>query len=268
VDGDEVRLTQVLANLLNNAAKYTDAGGSVEVESRREGEWAIVDVRDSGIGLSAHQLPRLFEMFAQVDSSHARAGGGLGIGLALAQRLAHMHGGSVLAQSDGLGQGSTFSIQLPLWHATSGAQSSPAHDRQQPVEALRVLVVDDNHDAADSLGMLLSALGVEVNIAYDGASALASAAQWSPAAILLDLGMPGMDGWEVARPLRRDPAMKEVKLIALTGWGQDEDRKRTESAGFDHHIIKPVDFALLQKLLASIHAGVTTGREEGPVRTF
>ncbi|WP_250481314.1 ATP-binding protein [Caballeronia sp. GAOx1] len=260
VDGDEVRLTQVLANLLNNAAKYTDAGGSVEVESRAEGEWAIVNVRDSGIGLSAHQLPRLFEMFAQVDSSHARAGGGLGIGLALAQRLTQMHGGSVLAQSDGLGQGSTFSIQLPLWHATSGAKSSSEHDRQQRVEALRVLVVDDNHDAADSLGMLLSAVGVEVNIAYDGASALATAAQWSPAAVLLDLGMPGMDGWEVARQLRRDPAMKDVKLIALTGWGQDEDRKRTESAGFDHHIVKPVDFALLQKLLASIHGGVTTGR--------
>ncbi|BBQ00282.1 hypothetical protein BSFA1_54100 [Burkholderia sp. SFA1] len=260
VDGDEVRLTQVIANLLNNAAKYTDAGGSVEVESRREGEWAVVDVRDSGVGLSPEQLPRLFEMFAQVDTAHARSGGGLGIGLALSQRLTQMHGGSVSAHSDGLGQGSTFSVRLPLRHARSRALSSPEQDGQHALGGLRVLVVDDNHDAADSLGMLLSALGTEVRVVYDGASALASAAEWTPSAVVLDLGMPILDGWEVARRFRRDPALKDIKLIALSGWGQDEDRERTASAGFDHHLIKPADFSSLQRLLASIQGNAMTNR--------
>jgi signal transduction histidine kinase len=259
VDGDAVRLTQIVANLLNNAAKYTDAGGSVEVESRREGTWAVVEVRDSGIGLSPDQIPRLFEMFSQIDTARKRSGGGLGIGLALAQRLAQMHGGMASARSDGLGQGSTFSVRLPLLQATVSTQVESQRSREQSLDAQRVLVVDDNEDAADSLGMLLLTLGAEVRVVYDGASALASAAEWRPSVVLLDLGMPAMDGWEVARRLRRDPAVKDSKLIALTGWGQNKDRERTESAGFDHHLIKPVDIDELQALLASVHASIKAG---------
>jgi signal transduction histidine kinase len=260
VDGDEVRLTQVVGNLLNNAAKYTDAEGSIEVESRRECEWAVIEVRDSGIGLSPEQVSRLFEMFAQVDTARGRAGGGLGIGLVLAQRLTQMHGGIVLARSDGLGQGSTFSVRLPVLNVKSVEQIRPQPPLPQSVEALRVLVVDDNRDAADSLGILLGALGAEVRVVYDGASALASAAGWIPSAVLLDLGMPVIDGWEVARRIRRDPVLRHIKLIALTGWGQDEDRERTESAGFDHHITKPVDFDSLHRLLASIGGSAMTNR--------
>lgn len=250
VDGDEVRLTQIVANLLNNAAKYTDAGGSIAVESRCEGDCAVIEVQDSGIGLSPEQVPRLFGMFAQVDTAHSRAGGGLGIGLALAQRLAQMHGGSVSARSDGIGRGSKFTLRLPLSNNASSAQLVPQRDAHS-IEAVRVLVVDDNHDAADSLGILLSIQGAEVRVEYDGDSALKSAVEWQPTVVLLDLGMPGMDGWEVARRLRDAAGLEGTKLVALTGWGQETDRERTRQAGFDHHLIKPVDLSALQTLLAS-----------------
>ncbi|KQP23377.1 ATP-binding protein [Pseudorhodoferax sp. Leaf267] len=259
VDGDAVRLTQVFANLLNNAAKYTDDGGAVKVVSRREDDRAVVEVRDSGIGLSPDQIPRLFEMFAQIESAGTRAAGGLGIGLALAQRLAQMHGGDVTVHSGGLGHGSTFSVRLPLVHAASVPGIGTRHDRQSPLDARRILVVDDNRDAADSLGLLLSLIGAQVRVAYDGQSALAVALEWTPALVLLDLGMPQMDGYEVARRLRREPACTTVKLIALTGWGQENDRERTKSAGFDHHLVKPVDFDELEALLVSMQ--VTEGRD-------
>ena len=252
VDGDVVRLTQVVANLLNNAAKYTDAGGTIEVTSRRDGESAVVEIRDNGIGLATEQVPRLFEMFSQIDSARNRAGGGLGIGLSLALRLARMHGGAVSARSDGLGKGSTFSVRLPLLEVAGDAPIELRQETESSLDARRMLVVDDNQDAADSLGLLLSVHGADVRVVYDGASALANAADWKPSVVLLDLGMPQMDGWEVARRLRSDPTLQGVKLIALTGWGQDKDRERTMSAGFDHHLIKPVDLDGLQSLLASM----------------
>jgi len=255
VNGDVVRLTQVIANLLNNAAKYSDAGGDIEVESRSEGDWAIVEIHDSGIGLSPDEVPRLFEMFSQIDTARNRAGGGLGIGLALAQRLAQMHGGGVSVRSEGLGRGCTFTVRLPLSDAT-GQQALPPPEAPGPLAALQILVVDDNHDAADSLGIVLSTLGAEVRVEYDGASALSTAAAWRPSAVLLDLGMPHMDGWEVARRLRQQPELGGMALVALTGWGQDKDRERTEAAGFDHHLVKPVDFDVLQSLLASMAAGL------------
>ena len=249
VNGDVVRLTQIVANLLNNAAKYTDAGGLVDVSTCVEGEWAIVRVRDNGVGLAAEELPRLFEMFSQVEGTRSRAEGGLGIGLALAQRLAQMHGGSISARSEGRGHGSTFSVLLPLAQSLRDTQVSAEGAVDESLGNQKVLVVDDNRDAADSLGVLLRMHGADVQVVYDGASAVERAARWTPSVVLLDLGMPAMDGWEVARRLRAQPALGEATLIALTGWGQADDRKRTQSAGFDHHLVKPVDFNELRQLL-------------------
>jgi CheY-like chemotaxis protein len=250
VQGDAVRLGQVFTNLLNNAAKYSEDGGRIEMAASESDGGVVVTVRDSGVGIAAEHLPRVFEMFAQIDSSAARRHGGLGIGLALARRLAEMHGGRVQVASDGLGRGSTFTVWLPL--TTVGAQDLQTPSAPALLDARRMMVVDDNQDSADSLGMLLRFLGAEVRVEHSGAAALASASAWRPAVILLDLGMPGMDGFEVARQLRADTAMAGVKLIALTGWSQDEDRQRTRDAGFDHHLIKPVDLNVLHTLLASL----------------
>jgi signal transduction histidine kinase/ActR/RegA family two-component response regulator/PAS domain-containing protein len=247
--GDPVRLAQVFANLLNNAAKYTDEGGVIELRARRDAHCAVVEVRDSGIGIAAEQLPRLFELFTQVDRTTVRAQGGLGIGLWLAQRLVAMHGGSVHAHSDGLGHGSCFSVRLPLMEA---AATSP----REPVAIApsfgrrRVLVVDDNADAADSLGMLLGVLGADARVEHDGGAALGVLETWRPAVVLLDLGMPLMDGFEVARRIRADRRHDHVMLVAVTGWGQEKDRQRTRAAGFDHHLVKPFDLDALQKVLA------------------
>lgn len=256
VMGDSVRLGQIFANLLNNAAKYTDEGGKIAVEARRTDRAVDVTVRDSGIGLAAEQVPRLFEMFSQVDSSASRRHGGLGIGLALAKRLAEMHGGTIEAESGGLGRGSSFSVRLPLGTASRTAEAKPP--AVDPLHARRMLVVDDNKDSADSLGMLLRFLGAEVRVEHSGKAALVTAAAWRPSVMLLDLGMPGIDGFEVARRLRAEPDLAGLKLIALTGWGQEEDRRRTQAAGFDHHLIKPVDLNVLHTLLASLQGERTT----------
>jgi PAS domain S-box-containing protein len=247
VRGDAVRVAQIIVNLLNNAAKYTEEGGRIDVELSREGPWAAVSVRDNGVGIAAEDMPHVFEMFAQVDRNALRAQGGLGIGLALARRLAEMHGGTLHADSAGPGCGSTFTVRLP-----SAAQLERGRVAVPPPPALparRVLVVDDNRDAADSLAMLLRHLGAEVHTAHDGATALDIAGSWCPAVALLDLGMPGMDGFEVARKMRSDERLAGLKLIALTGWGQEEDRLRSRRSGFDHHLVKPVDLSLLQTLL-------------------
>ena len=249
VDGDAVRLAQVMTNLLGNAARYTDDGGRIELVARRDGDDALVTVRDSGIGIEPQQLPRLFEMFAQLDRS--RGQGGLGIGLSLVRRLVQMHGGSVHAASEGPGRGSKFSVRLPL----AASVRSAGHDAGQPLRntlhAHRVLVVDDNHDAADSLGLVLSMLGPQVRVEHDGAAALDAIDEWHPTVMLLDLGMPGMDGFEVARRVRADKRHRGIRLVALTGWGQDEDRQCTREAGFDHHVVKPVDPDALSALLAT-----------------
>jgi PAS domain S-box-containing protein len=255
VVGDSVRLGQIFANLLNNAAKYTDDGGKIEVRVRRAGHAVVLTVQDSGLGLAAEQLPRLFEMFSQVDSSAARRHGGLGIGLALAKRLTEMHGGTIEAASEGLGCGSSFSVLLPIATASRAAAVKPTPPN--PLHARRMLVVDDNKDSADSLGMLLRFLGAEVRVEHSGKAALLTAAAWRPSVMLLDLGMPGLDGFEVARRLRANPDLAYLKLIALTGWGQEEDRRRTRASGFDHHLIKPVDLNVLHTLLASLQGEQT-----------
>ncbi len=263
LEGDPVRLAQVFANLLNNAAKYTEDGGRICLTVRREGGDAIaVSVRDTGIGISADMLPRVFELFTQVDRSTRRAQGGLGIGLTLVKSLVEMHGGSVEARSDGRGKGSEFVVRLPLAAAPRRA-GAPAPEEEGPSAVLvlrRVLVVDDNRDAAESLAMLLKLLGSEVHVAYDGPGALEALRTYRPSVVLLDIGMPGMDGHEVARRIRRQPELQDVTLIALTGWGQEEDRRRSQEAGFDYHLIKPVDVGALETLLSSLEVGAVGQR--------
>ena len=256
VHGDAVRLAQVFSNLLNNAAKYTDDGGHIEVSAQREGDEAVVSVRDDGIGLGSDQLPRLFEMFSQLEQGKARAQGGLGIGLSLAKRLAQMHGGTISAESEGLGCGSCFTVRLPLATAAAAAESPAATGAEAPrsLARQRLLVVDDNRDAANSLAMVLETLGAQVEVAHDGAAALDAFERFAPQFVLLDLGMPGMNGLEVARRLRERANGHAVTLVALTGWGQVDDRQRTSAAGFDHHLVKPVDMGALQALLGYARA--------------
>ena len=250
VKGDAVRLVQVVANLLNNAAKYTPDSGQIGLSLRRAGAEAVITVRDSGLGIPDHMLPRVFDMFTQVDQSLHRAQGGLGIGLALARSLVELHSGRITAHSRGVEQGSEFTVQLPLVNA-----DQPRHeavDRAATISApRRVLVVDDNRDAADSLALILGTMGAEARSAYNGPSALELVRSWSPTTVLLDLGMPGMDGYVVAHRIRKDPATSGVRLIALTGWGSADDRRHTSAAGFDDHWVKPVDPVHLREMLTS-----------------
>jgi len=250
VDGDAVRLAQVFANLLNNSAKYTPMGGRIEVSVTVEEGVAQICVKDNGEGIPPAMLDKVFNMFTQVDAGN-RAQGGLGIGLTLARTLVHLHGGTIEARSEGRGAGCEFLIRLPL--STAHPEESPAPAppvRQGNGKLRRVLVVDDNHDAADSLGMLLQFLGAETMTVHDGRACLDAVKAFQPAVVLLDLGMPGMSGLEVARRLRADPELGETTLVALTGWGQREDRRRTQEAGFDYHLVKPADLSTLQSILA------------------
>ena len=255
VEGDAMRLAQVLSNLLNNAARYTDPGGRVALVLHKAGGEAVVEVRDSGIGIAPEKMAGLFTMFGQVDRRDPRSQGGLGIGLALAQRLAQMHGGRVLAQSEGPGRGSRFTLLLPL--APDRPGESP-HERPAAcghgLQPLRVLVIDDNQDAADSTAMLLGVLGAQPHVAYDGECGLAALKTWRPDLVLLDLGMPGMDGFEVARRIRADADTANLPVIALTGWGQQQDRQRTLAAGFDRHLVKPADPQALQAVLQAFRS--------------
>jgi PAS domain S-box-containing protein len=256
LEGDPVRLTQVVANLLNNAAKYTDAGGQIWLTVRRDGHGVAISVRDTGTGIPPEMLARVFDLFTQVDRHAERTQGGLGIGLTLVKRLVEMHGGSVQARSEGTGRGSEFVVRLPL--ATTREPTSlsgPKGSASTVLAPRRVLVVDDNHDAADSLGTLLRLLGADVHIVYSGPDALEALAAYQPAVVLLDIGMPGMDGYEVAQRIREQPAFQDVTLIALTGWGQEADRNRTQAAGFDYHLIKPADVSALETLLGSLEGG-------------
>jgi signal transduction histidine kinase/CheY-like chemotaxis protein len=255
IDADPVRLAQVIGNLLTNAAKYTEANGRIELTAQRQGDHAALRVRDNGIGIAPDMLPHIFELFVQVDSGTTRSQGGLGIGLTLVKNLVEMHHGTVQAQSAGLGKGSEFVVRLPLW---AQGDEEPDKEIRQPRRAAvlpsghRLLVVDDNKDAAESLAMLLRLKGHEVQVAHSGPSALEMAKDYRPEMILLDIGMPGMDGYEVARRLRRQAGRDNVVLAALTGWGQQEDRRRSAEAGFDHHLVKPLEPHTLESLIADL----------------
>ncbi len=252
VDGDPTRLAQSLCNLLNNAAKYTPDGGHIWLMLTQVGHHAVLTVRDNGVGLPQDMIARVFDMFAQVNRSLSRSQGGLGIGLALVKSLVTLHGGRVSAASAGPGQGSTFTIELPL----AAEESAPAPLRAAPepdaAKPVRILVVDDNVDAADSLAMLLSLSGHEVEVENSGETALVRADSFLPQAVFCDLGMPGMGGHEFATRLRQDARFTSTLLVALTGWGSEEDKKRSRAAGFDEHLTKPASVDAVTALLARL----------------
>ena len=253
VEVDVVRLSQVLSNLLSNAAKYTPPGGHIAISARVAAGALQIEVADNGIGIPAESIAGVFEMFTQVGRNIAHAKGGLGIGLSLVRKLLELHDGTVAAASPGVGLGSTFSIRLPLANIDDRQQptaSAPQTGEQaNPAGALRVLIADDNRDAADTLCDLLEAGGHVTRVAYDGAAALAIAEAFRPDVALLDIGMPGMDGYDTARAMRTVPGLENVTLAALTGWGAAEDRARSRAAGFDHHLLKPVVLAELHAML-------------------
>jgi CheY-like chemotaxis protein len=262
VEADATRLEQVLGNLLNNASKFNREGGHIWVTVEAEpggdenpAEWAIVRVRDDGLGIDPAMLPRVFDLFAQADQSLARPRGGLGIGLTIVRRVIEQHGGRVEARSEGLGHGSEFIVRIPLARVPESrvAPGTPAPSAPPELEAAarRVLVVDDSQDGADTLARLLCADGHEVRTAADGPSALAAVAAFRPDVVLLDISLPGMDGYELAEQIRQAPEMRSAVLVALTGYGQDRDRKRARQAGFDQHLTKPVDHARLRQVLRS-----------------
>lgn len=258
ISGDATRLAQVVANLLNNAAKYTPQGGHIWLSAAREGEQAVIRVRDSGVGIPPAMLTHVFEMFTQVDRHLERSQGGLGIGLTLVKRMVEMHAGTVEARSDGQDKGSEFIIRLPLapeYLLRDQSATGSLKESAEVAKVRRILVVDDNQDSAQSLGMLLKLMGNEVRLAYDGPSALAVLQEFSPTMALLDIGLPGMTGYELARKIRGTPRFQNVLLVAQTGWGQDEDRRRSAEAGFDAHLVKPVDPAVLQELLQNLKPG-------------
>ncbi|MFZ2171435.1 MAG: ATP-binding protein, partial [Methylococcaceae bacterium] len=250
IDGDRVRLAQVLSNLLNNAAKYTGEGGKITLTVMRDGSDAVIEVRDTGIGISSDVLPHVFDLFIQADRSLAHSQGGLGLGLTLVRQLVEIHGGTVTAASAGIGKGSSFTVRLPALSMESSIAELPLTKSVLPMPKFRILVVDDYADAAESMAMLLKAEGHEVETADCGMKAIERAQAFRPQVVLLDIGLPDLDGYEVAKRLRALPETRDVTLIALTGYGQAEDRKRSQSAGFNHHLLKPVDFAKLSDLLA------------------
>jgi PAS domain S-box-containing protein len=253
VEGDPVRLTQALSNLLNNAAKYTDEGGEISLSVHRQDHHALVSVQDNGTGIPAGMLERVFDMFVQVERTDGRARPGLGIGLTMVRLLIKLHGGEVEARSEGMGKGSQFIVRLPLASVASESLEASASTELGSLHcSRRVLVVDDNIDFADSLAKLLRLAGADTEVVYDGASALASISLRPPEVVLLDLGMSGIDGYAVAQRIREDPRCQGVTLVALTGWGQEQDRLRTRAAGFDHHLTKPVDPLVLQSLLNAL----------------
>jgi len=255
LSADAVRLGQVFGNLLNNSCKYTDPGGTITVRVWRQQGEAVVAVEDTGAGIPPDRVDTIFDMFTQIEQSRERAQGGLGIGLTLVRRLVQMHGGSVEARSAGIGRGSEFVVRLPIvQHALSAAAAAPAVIPPD-VAPRRILVVDDNQDAAGSLAMLLELDGHQVISVHDGAAALEAASAQRPEVVLLDIGLPLLDGYEVCRRIRQQPWGAGLVLLALTGWGQDEDRDRTRAAGFDGHLVKPVDYHELMTLLASLSVG-------------
>ena len=255
---DSVRLAQIFSNLLTNAAKYTEEGGRIRLSAVRQGDELVVSVKDNGIGIAAETLPRIFEIFSQAAPALERSQGGLGIGLSLVKGLVELHGGRIEAKSDGLGKGSEFVVRLPLASPASQPPPQPARpnedEPQRPAARRSILVVDDNRDSAESLARLLKVMGHRVGTAHDGEQAVELAEAMRPDVVLLDIGMPKLNGYDACRRIRQQPWGQGMFLIALTGWGQQEDRRRTEAAGFNHHLVKPVDTAMLMKVLASVPA--------------
>jgi PAS domain S-box-containing protein len=252
VSADLTRLAQVFMNLLNNAAKYSERGGQIELTAERHGRDVTVSVKDHGIGIEASHLPTIFDMFSQVDRSLEKAQGGLGIGLTLVRRLVEMHGGTVHARSDGPSMGSEFIVHLPIVMEVAPGENVAPQQAPTPVSPLRILVVDDNQDGADLLAMMLESMGNNIRVAYDGEEAVAATLDFRPDVVLLDLGLPKLNGYDACRLIRAQEGGKELLLIAQTGWGQSADRERTRAAGFDHHLVKPLDPHALRKLLEEL----------------
>jgi PAS domain S-box-containing protein len=252
IEADPARLEQVFLNLLSNAGKYTNVGGRIDVITARDGDDAVVRIRDTGIGIAAEMLPRLWDLFAQADRSLDRRQGGLGVGLTIARRLIEQHGARIEAHSEGVGKGAEFVVIFPALPARTEDALGPAPTAPTTQRRARILVVEDNPDAADSLMMLLELLGHRVRVAYDGIAALELARANVPDVMLIDIGLPGMDGHEVARRVRRDPALKDIVLVAMTGYGREEDKREALTAGFDYHLVKPVDPDALHGLVAQL----------------
>jgi CheY-like chemotaxis protein len=250
LQGDPVRITQIISNLLTNAAKYTDPGGQITLGTRLEPHYVVISVCDSGIGLAAEALSNIFEMFSQVHSEGERSDGGLGIGLALVKGLTDLHGGRVEARSAGLGKGSEFVVYLPRTSVTLGQTPAQSGAEVPILCGQRVLIADDNRDAAQSLAVLLRLLGHEVHVAHSGSETLTLATTLRPEVLVLDIGMDDLTGYEVARRIRGEDWGQQATLIAVTGWGQERDKQRARAAGFDHHLTKPVDPAVLEALLS------------------
>jgi signal transduction histidine kinase/ActR/RegA family two-component response regulator len=250
VDGDSARLTQVVGNLLTNACKFTERGGKIDVSLERDGDQAIIRVKDNGVGIARDQLPRLFEMFTQLDATLERSQGGLGIGLNLAKNLVEMHDGTIEVESAGPGHGAEFIVRLPIL-TDSATQQTQTETRKAETGSprRRILIVDDNKDSANSLAMLLKLKGHDVHTAHDGQEAVDKSESLRPDAVLLDIGLPRLNGYEAGRQIRNKPWGKNIAMIALTGWGQENDRRQSQDAGFNGHLVKPVDHATLLKLL-------------------
>jgi CheY-like chemotaxis protein len=251
VHGDKARLTQVVANLLNNAAKYTPRNGEIHLILEQDKGEAVIRVRDNGIGIDPADIPNVFEMFAQISGSQQNEdGSGLGIGLNIVQRLVHMHKGRINGYSEGLGKGCEFTVRLPLARVQATALPQPAPSTKAVSSApSRVLVVDDNQDAAFSMSLILRKQGHTVEIAHDGVEAVTKAEHFLPKVIFMDIGMPRMNGYEACKAMREAPWGKDIHIVALSGWGQAEDRKRSDEAGFDEHIVKPIDRNTLVRLM-------------------
>ena len=252
VDADETRLAQVLSNLLNNAAKYTEPGGRIRLAAARENGTAVISVKDTGVGIPKAMLPHIFDLFTQVDRSLEKAQGGVGIGLSLVKGLVELHGGKVEVRSEGQGKGSEFVVRLPV--LDEAAIPAPKQEKSMSgrLGGYRVLVADDNVDSATSLAMLLRLMGNEVHTAHDGLQAVQVAADLQPDLALLDIGMPKLNGYDTCQRIRAQSGGRKVLLVALTGWGQDEDIRRSHLAGFDRHLVKPVEPAALERLLGSM----------------
>jgi CheY-like chemotaxis protein/two-component sensor histidine kinase len=254
VDGDHTRLAQVVSNLLTNAAKYTETGGHITIQAGRDGAEIVLSVRDTGIGIPSELLPNVFDLFVQGRQSVERSHGGLGLGLTIVRSLVTLHGGTVSVRSEGLGRGSEFTVRLPaapVRAADIAGAHLPNAVAEYPPTGLRLLVVDDNEDAAEMLGQALALKGHHARVVHDGPAAIRAAEEFRPDVALLDIGLPVMDGYEVGERLRSLDGFQHLRLIAITGYGQDADRARSRAAGFESHLVKPIDLDVLDELLTS-----------------